>query len=126
MFADTDPTLKLKSTVSNPADEYGEVVGYRGRNTRLGLDALIMTDPATDADIEDSNYAFLVPEAASEEVADGERHLYVLAEETVYGYTPEDYTGDQSLTTVEGEVFHVISPSDATKQWDREDAEVTN
>lgn len=126
MFADTTPNLKLIRTVSNPVCA-AKVIGYQGRNTFLGIDALIITADAEDVGIEDRNGRyFLVPTDEGQAVVSGDRHLYVLNDGVVYGYTPDDYVDDKVEIHVEGETFHAVNAPKATARWDRETVEVTN
>ncbi|WP_372611565.1 hypothetical protein [Halomonas sp.] len=125
------PRLKLKNTISHPADtgETGLVLGFSGRNVLLGHDANVLKQEELPT-IRDSPAVthFIIPTEQVDEAVQDDVHVYILGEKTVYHIDPIDvskakqHTGRKHGEDVEG----VAVPLGKTTRWYRSRVEVSN
>lgn len=118
------PTLELNETISNP-EEPAEVLGFHGRDTKIGLDAVVMKEEAIEAN------EVRVPEDAAEKIVNQSAELVVLNEDTVSVMGPSAFEKESRPYTslVDGEttkMSEVNLTHDSFSEYDRDDVEVGN
>lgn len=123
-YPDILPALKLKSTISHPIHPE-KVMGFVGRNTKLGRRAIVMKEDAlTDGRV-------MVPTGASEGLLEGVGELVLLNDTVVKTMDGEDFAAEYHLHSLEGGGQHstmncVERESKSFQSWDRSAVEIEN
>jgi len=97
MYEKYAPTLKLERTISHPFDP-AKVAGFRGRNTFLGTDAVVLKSENLPGDEMQPEGTFCIPNEAAQLVNSG-WDLVVLDGESVYVLPPDQFESVRSLHT---------------------------
>jgi hypothetical protein len=88
MYPEISPSLKLRETISHPIRSE-EVIGFLGRNTKLGGTAIVMKEAAVSESI-DGRRVF-VPDDSAEKFAKSNSELVVLLENEVFAMMGTDF-----------------------------------
>jgi hypothetical protein len=123
-YPDISPDLKLKSTVSHPIRSE-EVIGFIGRNTMLGREAIVMKEDAVDGN------TVTIPLEAGENLVNGNGELAVLYGDKVLTMNGTDFALEHEVNTIEGrgstsEILSVSEDSENFRSWKRSVVEVEN
>lgn len=121
---DTTPVLKLNTTISHPI-ETEKVIGFRARDTKIGLDAIVMKEAAIEGEM------VLIPTGESDGLINDDAELVVLLDETVLLMDPSNFAVECGLHTVEGrgqtvQMNSVNLESEAFHDFDRDEIEISN
>lgn len=121
---DITPAYRVQSTVSHPARPE-QVIGFVGRNTKLGRHALIMKGEAIEAE------TVLVPEESSERLIKGRGELAILDGDEVLVMEAPDFARECHSQEVEGRnktlMMNAIDrDSDSFTVWSETEVEVGN
>lgn len=126
MYEEIPPELKIKSTLNHPARPE-EVIGFAGRNTKLGREAVIMKSDAIDGN------KVVVPTGASQGLINGEGELVVLNGNEVLTMTGADFALEYALYEVQGRVrgeslmMNTVNlNSEKFRSWHQSNVEVGN
>lgn len=107
------PNLTLNETISNP-EEPAEVVGFHGRDTKIGLDAVVMKEEAVEGELVE------VPEGAAEKIIEGPAELVVLNDGIV------SVMGSATFKNESDRHNRVALGSAGFNDFDRDKVEVSN
>jgi hypothetical protein len=107
------PTLELNETISNP-EEPAEVIGFHGRDTKIGLDAVVMKEEAVEGELVE------VTEDGAEKIVDGPAELVVLNDGIV------SVMGSDTFKRESDKHGRVALGSAGFNDFDRDNVEVGN
>lgn len=99
------PKLQAKRTISHPVEE-ARVIGFTGRDKKLGRNAAIMKGEEMDTARDDNGETFFALTEAVAKLIEGEQyHLYILSDDTVYTAPPNimEHMEEQRVQTGFGE-----------------------
>lgn len=120
------PEYRFDSTINHPTRPE-EVIGFRGRNTKLGISAIILKESAIEGE------TIIVPEKAGQSIIDAEEdtELAVLNEDIVLTMPGRRFEGSHQEVELEGrgEIVQAKSIPLHAKSWiifDRHSVEVGN
>lgn len=116
------PKLKIESTISNPKEPVA-VMGFSGRNAKLGRKAIILKETA----ISQTGKVF-VPSEHADDLLEGDADLYVLDGKIIREMDGETFAAQQQVHTPFGEpeiTFKYVSRNSASfTNWKRDNVEV--
>lgn len=124
MYPEIIPEVRIETTISNPYDQ-AEVVGFRGRNKRLGREVIVMKeDCATIEEIQ-------IKMDAAKMLLEGDGELLFLTEDQVYAMDGEDFATQGGIKTISvgvegGKVGIIRRDSDYFREFDRDKVEISN
>lgn len=95
MYPNVAPELEVRSTISHESRPE-EVVGFFGRNKKLGRSAIILKDSAVEGE------RIVVPSQASAALIDENAELVVLEENLVKAMNASDFETEREVTTMKG------------------------
>jgi hypothetical protein len=96
MLEDLHPEIQLETTISNPMD-YAQVIGFHGRDVKLGNDAVIIKEEF----VQDGKV--LIPMDEADGLASGEDSLVVLHDDIVLVMSGDDIEKNLGRTVRQGE-----------------------
>lgn len=124
MYPETIPEVRIETTISNPYDK-AEVVGFVGRNKRLGRKAIVMKEEsATTEEIE-------IKMDVAKILLEGNGELLFLTEDSVFAMDGKDFSTQGGIKTIAvgvegGKVGIVRRDSDYFREFRRDKVEITN
>jgi hypothetical protein len=124
MYPEIIPDVRIETTISNPYDQ-AEVVGFVGRNKRLGREAIVMKEAcATTEEVQ-------IKMDVAKTLLEGDGELLFLTDDSVYAMDGEDFATQGGIKTIAvgvegGKVGVVRRESDYFRVFDRDKVGVTN
>jgi hypothetical protein len=128
MYDSISPDLKLKGTISNPLDP-AEVLGFEGRDTKLGRPAVVLKGPAIRS--YDGGEIVAVPEEYGKKITDSGWSVFLLESDRVQAMMGADFAEEAGIHTFEGRgqtasMYFVLRDDDGWYSWPQSSVSVSN